>query len=475
MKEIIFYILVAFISKVTIAQGTWQKVSAGEMFSVAVHSSGSLWSWGVNNLGQLGIGVSSFSGPAGVAYSSTPLLVHTIYQDWVDIACSKSYTIGLRANGTIWGWGYLNGDTLGAIQYLVPTQIGTDTNWVTISAGIGSFGALKSDGTLWTWGWNNSAQLGLGFTNLMVNTPTQVGTKNDWYKIDFGSSHALALDSVGHLYLWGRHSFAVNAIFLEPTPMGTSSYQNISAGNSNAAAIQSDGTLWVWGVNVVGQLGLGDSINRFSFVRLGSDHNWKRVFAGPNCFMAIKQDKTVWGWGLNQDGQLGIGATDFIPQPTLLYSPSQTFAEIALSNCYGDPYGVQFFGFHMIAIPANRLSICSSGRNGFGELGNGNQGWFADEIDLNCSIFTLAQLHENKFSDFSITPNPSDGIFQVSSISTEPMKITMLDQQGKQVATFELDELSLDNSFDLSDQAPGVYFAHVSQGEQQWVKKLVVR
>ena len=78
-------------------------------------------------------------------------------------------------------------------------------------------------------------------------------------------------------------------------------------------------------------------------------------------------------------------------------------------------------------------------------------------------------------TEIGIFPNPSDGIFQVSSISTEPLKITMLDQQGKQVATFELDELSSNNSFDLSDQAPGVYFAHISQGGQQWVKKLVVR
>jgi len=77
--------------------------------------------------------------------------------------------------------------------------------------------------------------------------------------------------------------------------------------------------------------------------------------------------------------------------------------------------------------------------------------------------------------EVAIIPNPSDGIFQVSSMSDEPMKITMLDQQGKQVAQFELNELSSNNSFDLSDQTPGVYFAHVSQGEQQWVKKLVVR
>ncbi len=78
-------------------------------------------------------------------------------------------------------------------------------------------------------------------------------------------------------------------------------------------------------------------------------------------------------------------------------------------------------------------------------------------------------------TEIGIFPNPSDGIFQVSSISTEPMRITMLDQQGKQVAQFDLNELSSDNSFDLSDQAPGVYFAHISQGELQWVKKLVVR
>jgi hypothetical protein len=78
-------------------------------------------------------------------------------------------------------------------------------------------------------------------------------------------------------------------------------------------------------------------------------------------------------------------------------------------------------------------------------------------------------------AEISIFPNPSDGIFQVLSISTEPMRIVILDQQGKEVAAFKLDELSSENSFDLSEQALGVYFAHISQGEKQWVKKLVVR
>jgi hypothetical protein len=99
----------------------------------------------------------------------------------------------------------------------------------------------------------------------------------------------------------------------------------------------------------------------------------------------------------------------------------------------------------------------------------GSDGYHEDGQYLGLEVVTSSP------TEIGIFPNPSDGIFQVSSISTEPMKITMLDQQGKQVAQFELDELSSNNSFDLSDQAPGVYFAHVSQGEQQWVKKLVVR
>lgn len=78
-------------------------------------------------------------------------------------------------------------------------------------------------------------------------------------------------------------------------------------------------------------------------------------------------------------------------------------------------------------------------------------------------------------TEIGIFPNPSDGIFQVSSMFEEAMQVIILDQQEKQVALFELNELSSNSSFDLSDQAPGVYFAHISQGVNQWVKKLVVR
>ena len=77
--------------------------------------------------------------------------------------------------------------------------------------------------------------------------------------------------------------------------------------------------------------------------------------------------------------------------------------------------------------------------------------------------------------DVVITPNPSDGIFQVSSMSDEPFSLTIFNEHGLQIFSSELPNSSKNSIFNLSDQAPGVYFAHVSQGGQQWVKKLVVR
>lgn len=106
--------------------------------------------------------------------------------------------------------------------------------------------------------------------------------------------------------------------------------------------------------------------------------------------------------------------------------------------------------------------------------------WVADNLYIHTLLTAnspgwLGITSNIPLEEIDIIPNPSNGIFQVSSISTEPMQITILDQQGKQVAQFELNKLSSDNSFDLSDQAPGVYFAQITQGELHWVKKLVVR
>ena len=64
--------------------------------------------------------------------------------------------------------------------------------------------------------------------------------------------------------------------------------------------------------------------------------------------------------------------------------------------------------------------------------------WVADNLYIHTLLTAnspvwLGLTSNNPLEEMEITPNPSNGIFQVSSISAEPMKIVILDQQGKQV------------------------------------------
>ena len=78
-------------------------------------------------------------------------------------------------------------------------------------------------------------------------------------------------------------------------------------------------------------------------------------------------------------------------------------------------------------------------------------------------------------TEIGIFPNPSDGIFEISSMSDEIISVNVFNEQGSLIMSSELPNPSENSVFDLSNQVPGVYFAHILQGEQQWVKKLVVR
>jgi alpha-tubulin suppressor-like RCC1 family protein len=474
MKKIkLQFIILISLATAALGQGTWKSISAGAGFSVALHSDGTLWSWGVNNHAQLGIGTAEINGPE--ACRNTPVQVLTPYHDWVAIYCGEAYTLALRSNGTIWGWGRKKLQTIGThILVSEPEQIGIDSNFVSISAGYDFWGAIKADGTLWTWG-KNGVLLGRNDTTQWVPLPTQVGTDTTWKQISFGTCHSLGLKNNGNLFFWGLISWGVNYGDIQYTPIqiGTNTYRNISAGNGISAAIKTNGTLWVWGFNYSGQLGFGDTNDRLTPTKIGTDSDWLKIYAGSSYFIGIKNDHRLWAWGYNGDGQMGNGTMDNITYPSLISLANAKYDQVAVPGGPCLPEGGSLpFGYHTLCITENKLNICSAGANYWGYLGTG---YYDNLAYFDCDVFSLASQAEENEVALSIEPNPSEGIFHVTSSSSEPMHITMLDQQGKQVAQFQLNEPTSDNSFDLSEQAPGVYFAHVTQGVQQWVKKLVVR
>jgi len=237
------------------------------------------------------------------------------------VSAGSSYTVAIKADGSLWTWGDNAGGLLGTGDYTqknVPTRVNAAIDWSAVSAGIQHTMAVKADGSLWAWGANYYGSLGIGYSSGSRNTPVQVGSANDWDSVSAGNQHTLAIKTDGSLWAWGYNEYGQlgsddNADKNIPVRVGlTYDWAAVSAGKGYCTlAIKTDGSLWAWGNNEFGQLGLGDNSNRNVPVRVGEANDWVAVVGGgilsQGFTLAIKTDGSLWAWGNNSDGQLGLG------------------------------------------------------------------------------------------------------------------------------------------------------------------------
>jgi alpha-tubulin suppressor-like RCC1 family protein len=288
-----------------------QDVTRTFSLTVTVGPAPGMYSWGVNTSGILGLNDSvARSSPTQVGSSSTWSLVG-----------STSYTgaFAIKTDGTLWSWGYNDEGRLGLndrVNKSSPTQIGSLTNWSSIAKGGHQGGAgliaIKTDGTIWSSGYNAAGALGL---NDRVNrsSPVQIGSGTDWSKAAVGSGSVLAIKTNGTLWGWGNGQLAglgggsVYGYRSSPTQIGAASnWADVSGRLYGGLGVKTDGTLWSWGTNqnggAVGNNGVGDPVN---ITQLGTATNWSSVASGSFVSMARKTDGTLWAWGGNGSGQLG--------------------------------------------------------------------------------------------------------------------------------------------------------------------------
>ena len=135
----------------------WASVSAGLYHTCATKTDGSLWCWGDNSNGQLGVVTS--------APSPSPVQVTAGAATWLSVTTGQSHTCGLHSDKSLWCWGGNADGQLGIASNLpasIPTAVAPGTLWKVASAGGSHSCAIADDGTLWCWGRNANGQLGIG-------------------------------------------------------------------------------------------------------------------------------------------------------------------------------------------------------------------------------------------------------------------------------------------------------------------------
>jgi len=301
-------------------------IAADGDHTIALKSDGTVWAWGNNTFGQLGATTGSCSPYApDEPCSSTPVQVIGL-TDVTDIAAGRNHTVALKTDGTVWEWGANSFGQLGAetteictlpwgVSYScssTPVQVNGLIDVTNIAAGAEYTIALKTDGTVLGWGSNRVGQLGAETTETCTLpygsypcsfTPIQVNVLTDITDIAARDIHTIALKTDGTVWEWGGDTS-------EPVQVSElTDVTGIAAGGTHSIVLKSDGTVWTWGDNSEGQLGDGTRIYSSVPVQVSGLVDITAITAGHWFSIALKSDDTIWGWGDNYSGQLGDGTT----------------------------------------------------------------------------------------------------------------------------------------------------------------------
>jgi len=146
------------------------QISAGKRFVLA-RRPGSVWAWGSNAGGTLGNG-------STVADSATPVLVDRRTQNATQVVAGIQHAFAVDPDGSLWAWGGNQYGELGLgtgapLAVLTPQKVPGLAGVTQLAAGGGKSVALRSDGTLLVWGWEG---FGLRGDGIQRNTPLPVPT-----------------------------------------------------------------------------------------------------------------------------------------------------------------------------------------------------------------------------------------------------------------------------------------------------------
>lgn len=343
-------------------------VSAGERHTCAMSTDHKLWCWGYGSYGQLGNGTSG--------YSTSPQQVTVLGANVAQLSAGHYHTCARESDNTLWCWGDNRAGELGignAPNQLNPIQVSAlGATVAEVSAGNGYTCAHKTDGTLWCSGSNGSGQLGDG-TTTDRSTPVKVAALTAAIaEVSVGYEYSCARKTDGTIWCWGDNSagqLGDGTTLHHATPVKVQApgviFAEVAAHSHHTCARTMDGRLFCWGDNSLDQLGIGNATPQLTPVQVSAlGNSVAAVAVGEESTCASKGDGTLWCWGANEFGQLGLGSWGgLLPNPTQVKGLNPYLAILDVSIGLGTTCAVEGDG-----------TLWCWGLDDFGQIGVGNIG-----------------------------------------------------------------------------------------------------
>ena len=356
-------------------------VAGGLYHSLALTSTGAVFAWGWNIVGQLGNGTTNGSDvPVKVRLPGGTKITA--------IAAGFAHSVALTSTGAVLAWGKNYNGNLGngsTTDSEVPVKVNlpAGTKVTAVAAGGEHNLALTSTGAVLAWGYNADGQLGDGSTgasDVPVNVSLPTGTKVT--AVAAGALHSLALTSTGAVLAWGYNADGElgdgnrtnSDVPVKVKLPGGTEVKAVAAGGYYSLALTSAGSVLAWGYNADGELGDGNRTNSDVPVKVKLPAGRKVTavagggflegvgvtMAGPGHSLALTSAGSVISWGYNADGELGDGNRTNSDVPVKVKLPaSRKVTAVAAGE------------LHSLAVTSTG-AVLAWGGNNFGQLGDGS-------------------------------------------------------------------------------------------------------
>ena len=377
-------------------------IASGGAFTVALKKDGTVWAWGYNGTGELGDGTTAtkyypvqvVTGEQGNPYG--------YLQNIIQITAGSNFAAALSNTGEVYLWGSSSNYALGVNQSnvirgntSVPVKMNTseihDIKY--ISAGHLSMMAIRADGSLWAWGYNGYGMLGNGTTNttatpvrvLAGNSPSTSGYIEDVIQAAPARYHSVVLKADGTVWAFGSAQFGQLGFNSTNANTGwgtvtrkdyrslnvTYPYQAKPVQVLRGAQNTHTGTYLKDVVQISAAGGYGTQVRNYS-----GTYTYYYYYGTS---LALTADKNVYGWGSSGYGALG-GTVYQQTAPRLVNGSGQTVQAIlggasgqSISNSSYNYAGTISVGSytHTLMLYEDG-TVHSAGYNAQGQLGNGN-------------------------------------------------------------------------------------------------------